>query len=1582
MSLTWSSGPTLNNPRSMLGGSGNLASAISVCGENSGYTQSPISEIFNGFTWANASNLNSARLLNVAGGNPSAAICIGGYTFATNQEVAQTELFNGAAWTNAAALGTPRDSLAGDGTPSAAICMGGSILLIVDTVEGWNGSAWSNKASLANKRQLNAGGGNPSAAFTVGGNYDNDHLAWFEVLILETFNGTTWASGGSLNTGRSSLSGGGTPSDAITMGGAKYDNSSVYSLIELYNGSAWTNSGDLLQTRWNHSGDGNSNQGIVIGGAHNGILGTIELSGSLEDYSANIESNSLISAMIEAEINASLQSLSKIFANAYSWIPGENSAIIQSKSSMLANWTGSTELSANIPSHSSIISEQTKPPLIVPLIKDGLYLIRRSMDLTYCPIKFKHVKGYNDHYLDFLLHGCPVNDEIGWYYIIPVTRKSWEDWDYFNFLQDDEVFDLGCRISWGGDVAGFFFPDPGISSGIITNVSIWGYMRGSGALLYIDSINSFWNFGKVKYNLPFFQWVHADYPTNPETELSWQWSELANGVFCAGLALYSNTNSDDLVREFSRCRYFKVTINYIDIIGNPQVITLWPNADAPIWHDINTGEHYKYRCSTYGGIGPECRSPFMLPNGLNYYWSEPTLLRFLYSNRFITYDCLDDSVIDLFNIALDGPLTPKSTPAFIYCNIPDIPSSLLFNKVTLDCDIDQVSNIGADVTVTPFLLINDIKYYGTGVYVPVHFIGTRIITAGSLNYTWSINPATTQPWTYADLAGLKYGFELTFGSYDQQPTVIINPRISMYLDASLQFSSRHGIYKQSRYGWLCNHAFSDYALPAPIAKLCRNDGTLATKRYGSSLSEIPSSLSTIFQIKVNASFWAFGDREHSGYRLFLYYNGQYYYDGDRRPFDNDPLYKSDVTYTWALSPATGLPWTYEEFQGLIYGIEVSSDSTYDIYTMELLDLSADYIFRELEGPKVEYTPIDAYMLGFTQYAQNPNIRPDDLVFVLPPGGFLPERTEVCYIKYGQMVFHGIVIGVTEIVQSPNSTIKTVQVYAKSQQVMLFYRDLPYFFYNSSADYLDKPVTLNELFSDDIPTYPYFQCWNKFSAFYERNSGDAQYEPSPVGYMLQGGLELLRSIDSKIGLFFFLNSNLAGVSKDSKLTNIKSLVYNRAKFLTNHDPILDNEADYSDTLADWSLDHGSCGLANHGVPEWDGSAFQSGTRFNLDNIGGIRRYRTGDPDIQSNLAIDEYSYSGEDMLTHDWPGSFMILVDHAFPTYLKPGEFEKGDYHLSVPWLFHDVANLAFDKFFLRLGYELQFENLLDGYVYMNAKSEISRDTGRQFIHNIDNAYVIKKIPANPVPNEIVAISAVPQAVSSLERTLTTWITQVVNVQDISGPDLLNYITDLYNDDPAQYTISILAEEWLLRPGDYIWVQAANEGLRKLRTRQVTILKGRSELIAGKRYLALNPQWGAWKKASASKETDHLIQSLAIDFNAPGGSKTFDVLYHEFGTEVKLSLNWTLWVAQGQTAPILSQDIFIVVKVDGFIVTPGRIYCSNTGGTLLDLSRWCPQGATHTIQIIMKNGIAPDSRYGHKISGTINQYAIVEALQNT
>ena len=237
---SWSSGDTMNTPRSQSGSSGTQTSGLVFAGDE--YPASPRlsnkNEYYNGSSWTELAEVNTARrLISGAGASHTSAIAFAGYT---TTDVNNTETWNGSAWTEVNEMQTARAAVGEAGILTGALGMGGIISGpgVSNLVESWDGTNWTEVGELNTARRQIAGLGTYTAAFAVNGGPP-------AATIVEQWNGSSWTETTENNTGRYAGGACGT----VTAGLFFCGNDPVVANTEDWNGTAWTEVNDLSTAR-------------------------------------------------------------------------------------------------------------------------------------------------------------------------------------------------------------------------------------------------------------------------------------------------------------------------------------------------------------------------------------------------------------------------------------------------------------------------------------------------------------------------------------------------------------------------------------------------------------------------------------------------------------------------------------------------------------------------------------------------------------------------------------------------------------------------------------------------------------------------------------------------------------------------------------------------------------------------------------------------------------------------------------------------------------------------------------------------------------------------------------------------------------------------------------------------------------------------------------------------------------------------------------------------------------------------------------------------------------------------------------
>jgi hypothetical protein len=286
VAATWSSGGNLNNSTRANAASGTQTSALTMGGSPSvGFVKQTWTEEYDGSSWTTGGSLATARA-NGAGASASpqtASLVAGGYVGpapSPAQTTSATEEYDGTSWAAGGNLNLSRQfaTNAGAGTQTAALAIGGYTYapggpadVRADTEE-YNGSSWTSGGNLNYVNFAMGTTGIETSAITMGGGYITGAPAGLNTT--ELYNGTSWSVSGNMANARNASSGAGPGSAALAFAGTGAYPSPNVAATEQFNGSTWTSASANLGTpRSGGAGCGTQTAALMIGGTPNAPAG-------------------------------------------------------------------------------------------------------------------------------------------------------------------------------------------------------------------------------------------------------------------------------------------------------------------------------------------------------------------------------------------------------------------------------------------------------------------------------------------------------------------------------------------------------------------------------------------------------------------------------------------------------------------------------------------------------------------------------------------------------------------------------------------------------------------------------------------------------------------------------------------------------------------------------------------------------------------------------------------------------------------------------------------------------------------------------------------------------------------------------------------------------------------------------------------------------------------------------------------------------------------------------------------------------------------------------------------------------------
>jgi hypothetical protein len=280
----WSSGGTMNDARTQVGGLGTSQSAGMIMGGTTPSTPTTAgikTETYNGTAWTEAGDMTGGRsdMGTSIQGSTTAALIFGGdgraAVPAQPQVSALTEEYNGSTWTEKGDLNTALRGVAGAGTSTAALSLGGQLnpsTIPTGVTETWNGTSWTNGAGFVNtERSVASGFGTATAALLACGRVPPAAGSNGSVFT-ESYDGSTWTAAADCNQQRYLESNFGTQTAGVMAGGH-----TALAVAESWNGTSWTTVASLATAENSNAGFGAGNSaGVSAAGSTGGASAASE----------------------------------------------------------------------------------------------------------------------------------------------------------------------------------------------------------------------------------------------------------------------------------------------------------------------------------------------------------------------------------------------------------------------------------------------------------------------------------------------------------------------------------------------------------------------------------------------------------------------------------------------------------------------------------------------------------------------------------------------------------------------------------------------------------------------------------------------------------------------------------------------------------------------------------------------------------------------------------------------------------------------------------------------------------------------------------------------------------------------------------------------------------------------------------------------------------------------------------------------------------------------------------------------------------------------------------------------------------
>jgi hypothetical protein len=347
-----------------------------------------------------------------------------------------------------------------------------------------------------------------------------------------------------------------------------------------------------------------------------------------------------------------------------------------------------------------------------------------------------------------------------------------------------------------------------------------------------------------------------------------------------------------------------------------------------------------------------------------------------------------------------------------------------------------------------------------------------------------------------------------------------------------------------------------------------------------------------------------------------------------------------------------------------------------------------------------------------------------------------------------------------------------------------------------------------------------------------------------------------------------------------------------------------------------------------------------------------------------------------------PNAYYVLAKDAFETGVRIGTIDIGTKKSNIDFTLQGQAAASIPDFFLKAGRETQFVPKMDGFVYLNAASELSRDTGRQYKDG-ENAWVSLADPKEPAVQAVIGLNTSdnPQPV-----TASNWsrrspqLFKIFEDTSLSLTDLGTMVESLLDDNDQAYTITTNNQEWQLLPGDWIKIYREDTGWKDVRITRIDYGKTNMIISAGKRLFSPSQAFGSYfKKTILGPLTQKDAKGRRFNSKKKhrstttitAGVGTFTI-YHDDVLAGGLTVLYEESFSMPEDDTAVDTGVYADVKVNGVVAPPGRIRISDNPSISIDITAACLTSTTLDVENTIHRDIYLATGWGAS-DGVVNLY---------
>lgn len=363
------------------------------------------------------------------------------------------------------------------------------------------------------------------------------------------------------------------------------------------------------------------------------------------------------------------------------------------------------------------------------------------------------------------------------------------------------------------------------------------------------------------------------------------------------------------------------------------------------------------------------------------------------------------------------------------------------------------------------------------------------------------------------------------------------------------------------------------------------------------------------------------------------------------------------------------------------------------------------------------------------------------------------------------------------------------------------------------------------------------------------------------------------------------------------------------------------------------------------------------------------------------AANQYYRTNDDLYVRFGDGSYrenayIVAALNWKDTRIRLGNVAIGAYKCSADFSLDGQASTSLDDFFKKLGQEIEFLPWHDFTLRLQVASEIPGRSSesnpiRDYRDGENNAKVTFTDSETPDVQAAVSyggdVTQCPQVVSDWSWRGPQLIKGYEN-RGYTQEEILQILQDLIDNNEVSCKVVTTEVDEYLRPGDWVSAYREDRGYFALRIKEKEISENKMTLTLGKKISTASEIFGEYLRGIIQDEANLRISTNIID-----GTGTFTVTEETYALG-GLKIYYEESISEATDGTTISQHAFIMIKVNGTVIPPGRIRLNSDSSNLkIDITDYCTLPGTNTIERIFDYAtgwVAADA-------AQVNQYLAIQ-----